>query len=127
MANEIRTAFRWQFWRASVMVRSTPQKETTTATTSEIYSDNTQIVGTVHEAIAAGDVTDDAMMIVENLHATAVVRIGGDAAGVFVPWVIIPPGAGPAVLPKAAALASTYLISSVAATPIRVTLIKIAA
>lgn len=127
MANQIKTAFRWAFWRDSVMIRSTPQKEITTDTTSEIYSDNTQIVGTSHEVIAAGDVTDSAMAIIENLHATATVQIGGDDTGTFVPWITLPPGSPPAVLPRVAVLATTYLDSDTASTPIRVTLIKISA
>jgi len=127
MANEIRTAFKFDLWRANVNVRSSPQKQVSVETTSELYSDNTQSVGTTHEAVAAGDVTDDAMLIVENLHATATVEIGGDSGGSFVSWLTIPPGYPAAVLPVASSLASTYLKSDTAATPVRVTLCKIVA
>lgn len=127
MANAIKTLLRWQYWRDDVLDRSQPAKETETATTSELLFDNTQIVGTTHELLAIGDVTDDAMAIVENLHATASVQIGIDDGGVFVPVIDIPAGATPAVLPIVSTLAATYLQASAASTPVRVTLIKIAA
>ena len=127
MANEARTTIKFDYLEGNAFVRGIPTKAFSAATTSNIISDNTQIVGTTHELIAAGDVTDDAMAIVENLHATALVRIGGDAAGSFVPWIEIPAGGPPAILPVVATLASTYLISSVASTSVRVTLVKIVA
>lgn len=125
--NEIRIATRLQLFRADQMIRASSMRDYSIVTTSEIYSDNTQIVGTTHEVVSAGDVTDDAVLIVENLHATALVRIGGDDTGVFVPWISIPANGPVAILPRASALANTYLISSVASTPIRVTLLKIVA
>lgn len=127
MANEARTTLKFDYLESNLFVRSIPTKVASVATTSNIVSDATQVVGTTHALIAAGDVTDDAMAIVENLHATALVRIGGDAAGTFVPWIKIPAGGPPAILPVVATLASTYLISSVASTSVRVTLIKIVA
>ena len=126
MANAIKTSFKWQLSRAGVLARTSQFKEVETSTTSEFFFDNTQSVGTTHEAVAAGDVTDDAMMIVENLHASATVEIGGDATGSFVSWIKIPAGAPAAFIPRVSSLAATYLKSSVAATPIRVTLVKIA-
>ena len=126
MANTIKTAFKLDILRESVVVRSSPLKEFRVSTTSEIYSDNTQIVGTSHELVAAGDVTDTACMIVENLHATATIEIGGDDTGAFVSWITIPPGSPPAILPLVSSLAATYLLSDTASTPIRVTLAKVA-
>jgi len=126
MTNQVKLLQRFQYWRASVQAVATPQIETTTDTTSELYITNTQLVGVAHELVAVADITDDAMMIVENLHATAVVKIGGDETGTFIPWIVIPPGGPSAVLPRAASLASVYLISDIAATPIRVTLVRIA-
>lgn len=126
MANSVKISFRLNLLRDSVLVRQVPMTETTISTTSELFSDNTQSVGTSHELIAAGDVTDDMMAIVENLHATAIVTVGGDAAAVFVPWFFIPPGER-AVMPRLDAVAAAYLKSDTATTPVRVTLIKIAA
>jgi len=108
------------------MVRSTPQTETTVTTTSDLISDATQVVGTTHEVIAAGDVTDTAMAIIENIHATATISVGGDSGGAFVKWFDIAAGDPPAQLPRVGTLASTYLKSSTASTPVKVTLIKIA-
>lgn len=127
MSNTIKAQIRIDYLSANSIVRSIPNRVFEVPTTSDIISDNTQVVGTTHAAIDAGDVTDDAMAIIENLHATALVRIGGDASTVFVPWIEIPAGGPPAILPVITALASTYLISSVASTPVRVTLIKIVA
>lgn len=127
MSNAARVTVRFDYLENSNFIRTNPTRVFSVATTSNVVSDNTQIVGTTHELIAAGDVTDDAMVIVENLHATALVRIGGDASTVFVPWITIPAGEPPAILPRIAALASTYLISSVASTSVRVTLVKIVA
>jgi hypothetical protein len=126
MANSVKVTFKLQYLRDSVVTRQVPLKETTIATTSEYSSDNTQLVGTTHELIAAGDVTDDMMAVIENIHATAIVSVGGDAAAVFVPWFFIPPGER-AVLPRLDAVAAAYLKSDTASTPIKVTLIKIAA
>lgn len=126
MANSIKVTFKLQYLRDSVVTRQVPLKETTIATTSEYSSDNTQLVGTAHELIAAGDVTDDMMAVIENIHATAIVSVGGDAAAVFVPWFFIPPGEL-AVLPRLDAVAAAYLKSDTASTPVKVTLIKVAA
>lgn len=127
MSNEIRTSFSFQFWRSGTLYRQSSQKQTVTDTTSEIYGDSTQVVGTTHGAVDAGDVTDSAMMLIENLHATAVVEVGGDDSGSFVSWFKLPAGSPPAVVPIVSSLTDTYLKSSVASTPVRVTLIKVAA
>lgn len=127
MANAIKTTFRLEILRENVVIRNGPLTSTSIATSSDLYSENTQLVGTSHEVIAAGDVTDDAIAIIENLHATATVTIGGDSGGSFVPWVDIPAGYPAAVLPQVATLASTYLKSTVASTPVRVTIAKIVA
>jgi hypothetical protein len=95
-------------------------------TTSELKTQNVQVVGTTHEVIAAGDVTDSAACRIENLHATAIISVGGDAAGSFVKWFDVPPGEV-AYLPRVGTLVSTYLDSDTASTPVQVTLIKVAA
>ena len=127
MANEIRVSTKFDLLRDNVNTRNVPLRQVSIATTSELYSDNTQIVGTTHEVLVAGDVTDDALLIVENLHATATVEIGIDDSGSFVSVITIPPGYPPAVIPVASSLAATYLESDTASTPVRVTLVKIVA
>ena len=126
MSNTIRMAMRLQFVRDNVTIVNPPLKEVLTVTTSELRTDNVQVVGTTHELIAAGDVTDAAACRIENLHATAVVSVGGDAAGSFVKWFDVPPGEV-AYLPRVGALASTYLDSDTASTPVSVTLLKVVA
>jgi len=125
MANSIKVSSRLERLRNSVSVQAPPLSQVTVATTSELSLDGVQVVGTTHEVVAAGDVTDDAYMEVENLHATALVQIGGDAAGTFVPWCDIPAGYPEARFPIVSTLATTYLKSSVASTPVRVKLVKI--
>lgn len=127
MTNQIKLTSKLEYWRSSVNVRNAPVKVSSVDTTSEIFAETTQVVGTTHELVAAGDATDDCMLIVENLSATATISIGGDATGAFVPWMEIPPGYPDARLPIVSALASTYLKSDTASTPIRITLVKITA
>ena len=126
MTNSIKVTSKLERFRDNVAVSIGALSQTTISTTSELATDNIQIVGTTHEVIAAGDVTDDAYLEVENLHATALVQIGGDAAGSFVPWCDIPAGSCTARFPIASSLAGTYLKSDTASTPIRVQLVKIA-
>jgi hypothetical protein len=125
MVNSIKISSKRDKLRNNVLVQTPPLSQVTVSTTSELSTDNVQVVGTTHELVAAGDVTDSALMEVENLHATATVQIGGDSAGTFVPWCSIPAGYPPARFPIVASLAATYLKSSVASTPVRVTLDKI--
>ena len=127
MTNQVKISTKMDLWRSNVNVRNVPLTQISVDTTSELFSDNTQIAGTSHEVVAAGDVTDDAMVLVENLHATATVEIGGDDTGAFVSWITIPPGYPPAVIPLASSLAATYLKSDTSSTPVRVTLVKIVA
>lgn len=125
MANEVKFMSRLQFWRESVNVKNPPSKEVSVTTTSQLKLESVQVVGTTHELIAAGDVTDSAMVQVENLHATAIVSVGHDSTGSFVTWFTIPPGEK-AHLPRLSSLAGTYLKSDTASTSVEVTLIKIA-
>lgn len=127
MSNTIKSSKTFQFIRDNVVRKQVPGKEYTIATTSELAPITEQIVGTTHELIAAGDVTDTAYCEIEVLHATAEVSIGHDAAGTFVPWYSMKKGDPPAVLPRVAALASTYLKSDTASTTVGITLVKIVA
>lgn len=124
MTNTIKFSSRTQFVRGTYNEQIPPFKEVEISTTSELTSDNVQVVGTTHEAIAAGDVTDTARCEIENIHASATVSVGGDSGGSFVLWFTIPAGEK-AVVPRVGALASTYLKSSTALTPVRVTLHKV--
>lgn len=125
MSNSFRFSSQLQFSRSSVVVRNPPMKIVEKTTTSELNTDNVQIVGTTHEVIAAGDVTDSAACRIENLHATAIISVGGDSGGSFVKWFDVPPGEV-AYLPRVGTLASTYLDSDTASTPVQITLIKVA-
>ena len=127
MTNSIKVSSRLERLRNNVSVSSPPLSQVTIETTSEQALDNVQVVGTSHELVAVNDVTDDAYMEVQNLHATALVQIGGDASGTFVPWCDIPAGYPPARFPVVSTLANTYLQSSAASTPVRVILVKIVA
>jgi hypothetical protein len=125
MPNSIRTNFKWEFLRDGTLYKQLPNTTSTVSTTSNLAPVGEQVVGTTHELVAAGDVTDVAMMVVTNLHATAVVSVGGDSAGSFVKWFDVSPGDPPAVLPRVGTLASVYLKSSVASTTVGITLVKI--
>jgi hypothetical protein len=125
MANVIRTTIKVDYIESGVIARSIPTRVYDVVTTSGIVSDNTQLVGTTHEQVAIGDVTDDAFVMVQNMHATALVQVGLDVSTVFTPLVDVPAGGPPAIVPIASTLADTYLKSSVASTPVRVTLIKV--
>jgi hypothetical protein len=125
MSNAIRTTIKVEYFEDNAIVRSIPSRVYNVVTTSGIVSDNTQLVGTTHEQVAIGDVTDDAFLMVQNMHATALVQVGLDVSTVFTPLVDIPAGGPPAIIPIASTLADTYLKSTVASTPVRVTLIKV--
>jgi hypothetical protein len=127
MSNSVRTLFRLDWYEDNALSRSIPSKQKTIETTSGLVFDATQVIGTTHEVLAVGDVTDDAVLVVENLHATALVQNGNDDASVFVPVIDIPAGYPAAVLPIASSLAGLYLKSSVASTSVRVAAFKIVA
>jgi hypothetical protein len=126
MTNTIKTTSKLDWLNASAVARSVPLSTTEVSTTSDIVSDLTQIVGTTHEIVSVGDVTDDAMLIVENLHATALVQLGTDAAGVFTAIIDIPATHPRCVIPQVSTLANLYIKSSIASTPVRVAAFKIA-
>jgi len=103
-----------------------PSRQESVVTTSRINHQSIQLVGTTHELIAAGDVTDDAMAFIRNNSTTATVTVGGDASTVFVPWFDIPPGET-AKMPRVDSLAATYLKSTSASTEVLVSLYKVVA
>jgi hypothetical protein len=126
MTNSVKVTTKVEWLDDGSLSRLIPNRTVTVETTSDILSDNTQLVGTSHELIALGDVTDDALVRIENLHATAIVSVGHDVAASFVGLIDIPPGEV-AILPRATTLATTYLDSDTASTPVRVTMFKIVA
>jgi len=127
MANQIKVQLKTEWIESNVLETQQPFKTYTIDTTSDLKREDTQVVGTTHELIALGDITDDAFVKIENKHATALVQVGLEVAAAFVGVIDIPAGGPPAILPRATTLASTYLKSDTASTPIRVTLIKVVA
>lgn len=127
MANSIRVSQRLEYVRDTSTTMQKPLKQLTIETTSDLATSNVQLVGTTHEVIAVGDVTDNAYAEIRNLHATALVSVGGDSGGSFVKWFDIPAGYPAAIIPRVGTLASSYLKSDTASTPIEVTLVKIVA
>ena len=125
MANTIRTTLKTEWLEAGVLETQQPVKTYSVSTTSDLKRENTQIVGTAHELIEVGDCTDDCFVKIENKHATALVQVGLEVSAAFVGVIDIPAGGPPAIIPIATTLGSTYLKSSVASTPVRVTLIKV--
>ena len=125
MANTIKVASKVDWLRDSVVDKIGVNKVVEVSTTSELCVQTVQTVGTTHELIAAGDVTDDAFLWVRNLSSTATVQIGGDSAGSFVEWFFLAPADPEAFLGRVGALASTYLKASGASTQIAIRLVKI--
>jgi hypothetical protein len=126
MSNRLVVSDRVEFSADSVARFSTPARTFSIATTSSISHFTTQLVGTTHEQISVGDATDTCYVTVENLHPTAVVEYGYDTTGTFTPIGSMSPSDPPVRLGRASSLAAIYLKSSIAATPVSVTLVKIA-
>jgi len=126
MANTIKIKNNFEFWRDSVRTETLPLVEEQVTTTSELCDIKTQVIGTTHELIAVGDMTDDCFCLIYNLHTSAKVSVGGDSAGSFVEWFSIPAGGPPAQMPEVGALASTYIKSASASTNVRIVLAKVA-
>lgn len=125
MANAIKVFSKVEWHRSDVIDKVGLLRTVETSTTSELFVETVQTVGTTHEVIAAGDVTDDAYLFVRNLSSTATVQIGGDSAGSFVEWFFLAPGDPEAFMGRVGTLASTYLKASGASTQIAVRLVKI--
>jgi hypothetical protein len=127
MTRQIRNTMRFEVATATASTHNIPQVTYTQLTTNEIVNDNVQLVGTTHEQLVLGDATDDLFCRIENRHATATVEVGIDDSSVFVPLFKVVAGGPPAILPVLSVAADVYLKSSVASTPVRVTLCKIVA
>lgn len=124
MANSIRTTIRAEFLRDSVIRHTLPSKTETVATTSDVIHSTTQLVGTTHEVISAGDATDNVLTMLENLHATAYVEVGVVVSATFYPVFKIPAGET-AKMPRTSVLATTYVKASAVDTTLLVTHYKV--
>lgn len=104
-----------------------PEQQTDVTTTSTQYDGGKlQVIGTSHEVIDAGDLTDTVLCRIRNRSSTATVQVGRDVAATFYPLVDIPPGEE-AHLPRLNSLAGTYLQSDEASTEVLIALHKISA
>lgn len=126
MSNTVRTSLRVEYLESGSVAYSIPTKTESVATTSQIIHQTVQIVGTTHELLSAGDATDDCLCVLRNNHTTAVIEVGVEVSSVFYPLFKVSPGET-AKMPRVSAIASTYLKSSAASTPVLVGLYKIAA
>jgi hypothetical protein len=127
MANTIRITTRIEYLDESTpSPPSVSSKTTSITTTSAIHAQVTQIVGTSHELITAGDQTDDVVCMVENKSASATLSLGVVVSATYYPLLDIPAGER-AILPRLDALASTYIKSTAASTNALVTLYKVVA
>lgn len=125
MSNTIRTAFLLQNVVSNTQTYGgLPNLVEEVTTDSEKMHQTVQVVGTTHELISAGDVPDDAMCIIRNLHASAVVSVGVEVAATFYPLVNVPAGET-AKLSRLEAVAGTYLKSTAANTEVLVSLYEI--
>lgn len=125
MSNSIKTTLKVEWYESTTLKRPMPVTTYTVETDSNLVNDTTQTVGTTHELVALGDATDDCFALIHHSHATALVQVGVDDGGVFVPVIDIPAGGPPAIIPQVSTLASTYLKSDTASTEVRVMLCKI--
>jgi hypothetical protein len=103
---------------------SLPQRTENVVTYSSKMHQTVQVVGTTEELLSVGDVPDDAMCVIRNMHATAQVSVGVVVSGTFYPLVVIPAGEE-SKLSRLEAVASTYLKSSAVSTEVLVTLFEI--
>lgn len=126
MSNAIKTLDKFTFVRSDAPSENVPSKEFSVTTTSGLCDIKTQIVGTTHEVVTAGDITDTCFLRIYNMSSTATISVGADSTGSFVKWFDIGPGDPPGQLPRAGAIATTYVKSSAANTEIRLVLAKIA-
>lgn len=102
-----------------------PSEQEQIVTTSKRALQNTQEVGIANTILVYNDMTDNCMVLLKNLHATAIVQVGVVVAAVFYPLFSIPPGQR-SKMSRATVLANVYLKSDVATTEVEVSIYKIA-
>lgn len=125
MSNTIRTISSTQNLVGGVAsVGAIPQSTEDVLTDSSQLHQTTQIVGTSHEVISAGDMVDDCLCFIKNAHASAVVSVGVDVGAVFYPLFTIPAGET-SKLSRLESLAGTYIKSSAVSTSVIISLYEI--
>lgn len=125
MANYIQTIFGvTRVVNNALGTGSITQEQENVSTTSNKIFMNYQEIGTTHEVISVGDITDNCMAVLKNTHATAVIEVGVVVSTVFYPLFKIPPGER-SKLSRVSSLAGTYFKSTVANAELEVTLYKI--
>lgn len=106
-----------------VVPGSIPSKLVQLASASDLMYLATQVVGFAsEEALAVGDVTDEAMCVLTNEDDTNYVEVG---YGSFTAFLKVPPGEV-CVLPRVSSLAAVMLRADTAAVNVTVALFKIA-
>ncbi len=125
MANYITTTFGLNRILTNLMgTGAIPSEQEQIETTSNKTLQNTQDVGTSHEVLVINDMTDNCMVLLKNLHTTAIVQVGVVVAATFYPLFSIPPGER-SKMSRATALANIYLLSDTASTEVEVSIYKI--
>ncbi len=104
MSNTIKSSKTFHSFATTSIRKQVPAKNTRSRQRPIWLQSQSKIVGTTHELLAAGDVTDTAYCEIEVLHATATVSVGGDSGGSFVKWFDLKKGDPPAVMPRVGAL-----------------------
>lgn len=104
---------------------SNPVSAESIASTDSGYHSTQQTVGTTHELISAGDLTDDVWLEVENTDETNYVEYGVDVAATFHAFGKILPKHR-VVLGIASSLAGSYLKADTASCRCNISLYKIA-
>lgn len=95
------------------------------ASTDSAFHQTQQVVGTSHELVSAGDLTDDVWVEVENTDETNYVEYGVEVAAAFHAFGKIPPKMR-VVLGIASSLAGSYLQANTATCKCIISLYKIA-
>ena len=116
MANEIRTQLAQSVSNGSLNDSISLAFQTDQATA--LLADGVQIVGTSHEALNLGDVTNMGPSTIVNGDATNYVTLGIDDTGAFVPVLDIAPGEGLSGV-KAASGVTLYVKANTAPVNIR--------
>lgn len=105
-----------------------PSEVIDVSTTSDLFDGSRiQSVGTTAagELLDAGDISDPAVAVFKNKHASATVQVGVQVGGTFYPLFEIPAGEK-AFVARLPTLANVYLKSDTASTPVSIALHTVA-
>lgn len=126
MPNTVKYTRQFTYVRGSASEEYGSQRVIDVSTTSgRTHGPATQLVGTTEELLQAGDMTDDLLTVLRNIHATQYIEVGLVVAATFYPLFKIPAGEE-AVLPRLSAVANVYVKGSGADTELNVLHFKIA-